>query len=86
VGLARYGTWARLLLRRLSTAVPTLLGISLVTFGLVHLTPGAPGDGRGGSLSGTMSAEAEEQLRRIYGLDLPLFVNLDIQVGGPERR
>lgn len=72
--------WLRLVARRLGTAVPTLLGISLVTFALVHLTPGSlGGGGPGGSLSGTSSPEAEAQLRRLYGLDLPLFVNLDIQ-------
>jgi len=55
-------------------AVPTLLGIALVTFGLVHLAPGDPLDaGAAGALSG--GKRAGEEVRRLYFLDLPLFIN-----------
>src|SRR5690606_33147960 len=51
------GTW---LLRRLLLMVPTLLGITLVTFVVIRLAPGDPVSAAlGGDLQpGTMSAEA----------------------------
>jgi peptide/nickel transport system permease protein len=71
----------RLVARRCAAAVPTLLGISLATFALVHLAPGdvTAGQGRGALRGGGLSEEAAENLRRTYGFDLPLFLNLDVQ-------
>jgi peptide/nickel transport system permease protein len=56
---------------RLALVVPTLVGILLVTFVLVHLAPGDPalaraGDGRG------VTAESLAAFRRDAGLDRPL--------------
>jgi peptide/nickel transport system permease protein len=64
----------RFLLRRLLLAVPTLFGISLITFALVHL---APGDPLAASDEGTASGSRRdrESTRRLYFLDLPLFFN-----------
>jgi peptide/nickel transport system permease protein len=62
----------RFLLRRLLLAVPTLLGISLITFALVHLAPGDPVS------SGELSPGSKRDLeasRRLFFLDLPLFYN-----------
>lgn len=61
----------RYILRRLVTLVPILLGVSLVTFALIHLIPGDALD----ALIGTQYALTEEQaaaLRRYFGLDKPL--------------
>lgn len=61
----------RYLLRRLIALVPTLLGVSVVTFVLVHLIPGDTID----ALIGTQYALTEEQaaaLRRYFGIDRPL--------------
>jgi peptide/nickel transport system permease protein len=61
----------RYILRRLIALVPTLLGVSLVTFALVHLIPGDTID----ALIGTQYALTEEQaaaLRRYFGIDKPL--------------
>jgi len=57
--------------RRLLLAVPTLFGIAVVVFFLLHLAPGAPGAG-GVESSRRMSGKAAAEMRRIYGLDRPL--------------
>ncbi|MEP6993606.1 MAG: ABC transporter permease [Acidobacteriota bacterium] len=61
----------RYVLRRLLLAVPTLFGIAVVVFLLVHLAPGSPGFGTGQSLRRT-TGHAAEEMRKIYGLDKPL--------------
>jgi peptide/nickel transport system permease protein len=66
-------------LKRLLIAVPTLVGIMIITFCLIHLAPGDPAqleymDG---------SFEASEELilhtRKLYGLDEPLLLNFDVK-------
>ncbi len=62
----------RAILGRLAGALPLLLGISLILFGLVHLAPGGPLDVYADNPSVTPAA-----LKRIaaaYGLDRPLPV------------
>lgn len=61
----------RYVARRLLLAVPTLFGITVVVFLLVHLAPGSPGFAGEGSLRRTTGRGAEE-MRRLYGLDRPL--------------
>ena len=61
----------RYILRRLVTLLPILLGVSIVTFALIHLIPGDAID----ALIGTQYALTEEQeasLRRYLGIDKPL--------------
>jgi peptide/nickel transport system permease protein len=74
----------RLVLRRVLLAIPTLFGISLVTFALVNLAPGEPDAGTGGGSmrSTAVTREAAENVRRTYGLDLPVFLNFDVQDRG----
>ncbi|HKD17113.1 MAG TPA: ABC transporter permease [Thermoanaerobaculia bacterium] len=57
--------------RRLLLAVPTLFGISVIVFVLLHLAPGTPGAGGAESLR-RVSGKAAEEMRRLYGLDRPL--------------
>lgn len=57
--------------RRLLLAVPTLFGIAVIVFLLLHLAPGSPGAG-GADSSRRMSGKAAEEMRRLYGLDRPL--------------
>ena len=59
------------ILRRLLWAVPTLFGISVIVFLLLHMAPGSPGAGGADSLR-RASAKAAEEMRRQYGLDRPL--------------
>jgi len=60
-----------LLLKRLALIPPTLVGITLATFLLVHLAPGDPATARAGNGRG-VSAESLAAFRHAYGLDRPL--------------
>jgi len=70
----------RFVLRRLSRMIPSLIGVALVTFALVHLAPGDPVQAEmGGEASrAELSDDAVETFRRAYFLDLPLFLNTEI--------
>lgn len=61
------------IIRRLLMLVPLLLGITLISFVVIHLAPGEPTD-----LQTQMNPEAgvelQERLRVQYGLDQPLYV------------
>lgn len=64
---------------RLLLTVPVLMGVSVLTFLILHLIPGDPaqlllGDMGGGSASGDVSDAAYENLRRELGLNDPLPV------------
>jgi peptide/nickel transport system permease protein len=56
---------------RIAAAVPTLLGVTLFAFLLVHL---APGDPISAMTQGGASQEVLQHLRAFYGFDLPLPV------------
>jgi peptide/nickel transport system permease protein len=61
------------IVRRLALLVPVLIGVSIVTFLLIHLLPGSALD----ILIGTdqqMTYEQKAQLRHEYGFDAPLPV------------
>jgi peptide/nickel transport system permease protein len=63
----------RYIARRLIILIPTLLGVSIVTFALIRLIPGDALD----ALIGTQYALTEEQaaaLRSYFGIDKPLHV------------
>lgn len=59
-------------LRRLLLAIPTLLGIVVLVFFLLHLAPGSPVSALGGESGRRVSGRAAEEMKRIYGLDRPL--------------
>jgi len=65
------GSVTAYVLRRLALAVPTLFGILLVVFLLVHLAPGSPVAG-GPEAGRRLTGRAAEEMRRQYGLDRPL--------------
>lgn len=59
--------------RRLLSAIPVLLIVSLITFGLMRLIPGDPA----AAIAGVSATPAQiEQLRRDLGLDQPLHLQL----------
>lgn len=63
------------LIKRFLLLIPTLLGISIITFAIVHLAPGDPAVlNQGGIMSARMSTDAVERVREMYGLDRPLIV------------
>jgi len=61
------------LTRRLLTMIPLLLGITLISFVVIHLAPGEPTDLQT-QLNPQASSELQERLRTQYGLDRPLYV------------
>lgn len=62
----------RYILRRLAQAIPVLVGITLFTFLMSHLTPGDPVVIF--AMGKPLSEEREAQIRQQYGLDQPLWV------------
>ena len=61
------------LLKRLLTMVPLLLGITLISFTVIHLAPGKPTD-LALDLNPAVTKEVKEKMERLYGLDKPLHV------------
>jgi peptide/nickel transport system permease protein len=57
-------------LKRLLLAIPTLIGVSLLVFSMVHLIPGDPAEVM---LYPKGTEEQIEQLRSKMGLDLPIY-------------
>jgi peptide/nickel transport system permease protein len=61
------------ILKRLGLMIPMLLGITLISFTVIHLAPGTPVDMQT-TMNPKASLEAQKRLREIYGLDKPLHV------------
>lgn len=57
--------------KRLLLMVPLIIGITLITFLVVHLPPGGPVEVET-EMSMKASAQARENLKKLYGLDKPL--------------
>ncbi len=61
------------LMKRILMILPMLLGITVITFIVIHPAPGSPIDAVT-ELNPKASAQARENLKRIYGLDKPLHI------------
>lgn len=61
------------LLRRLIMMVPIVFGITVITFTVVHLAPGGPVEVQT-EMQLKASAQARENLKKLYGLDKPLHI------------
>ncbi|MCG2710783.1 MAG: ABC transporter permease [Candidatus Omnitrophica bacterium] len=61
------------ILRRLIMLIPLLIGISLITFVVMHLAPGKPTDIQT-QLNQKVSLQVRERLEKLYGLDKPVMV------------
>ncbi len=61
------------LVKRLILMIPLIFGITLITFSVIHLAPGGPVEVET-EMSLKASAQARENLKRLYGLDRPLHV------------
>src|SRR5512139_861261 len=68
------------LAKRLALMVPLLLGITLISFVVIHLAPGEPTDLQT-DLNPKASAEMRELLRQRYNLDKPLYVQYGMWLG-----
>ena len=60
--------------RRLVLALPLLIGITFISFAVIHLAPGEPVDLQAGDMNAKSSAQARQLLRELYGLDQPIAV------------
>jgi ABC-type dipeptide/oligopeptide/nickel transport system permease component len=70
----------RYVVYRLLWLVPTLLAMALVTFLVMHATPGSPLDPVAEGAN-PLSPEAQKNLAEVYGLDKPLYSQFGIFLG-----
>ena len=68
------------IIKRLVLLVPLLLGITLISFVVIHLAPGEPTDIQT-QLNPQASSELQDRLRVQYGLDRPLYVQYGAWLG-----
>jgi peptide/nickel transport system permease protein len=61
------------ILKRLLLMFPMLLGITLISFVVIHLVPGTPVEMQT-TMNPKASLEAQKRLMELYGLDKPLYV------------
>lgn len=59
-------------LKRLLGMIPLLIGITMISFGIMHLAPGDP-TAVGNEFNPKVTAEDIERLRAYYGLDKPIY-------------
>jgi peptide/nickel transport system permease protein len=59
------------LLKRLVLMIPLFIGITVLSFAVIHLAPGSPID-MATDLNPKATAEVKERMRALYGLDQPL--------------
>ncbi len=73
------------LIRRLLLIVPTFIGISIITFAVLQLSPGNPAFMRlqqmRGAMGGEIPPEIIEQTKKFYGLDRPIHERYVIWMG-----
>ena len=76
------------ILRRILLMIPTLFGITILTFVIINLAPGSPveqaiqkmrfGNGGEGKANVEVNSEIVEALNKQYGLDKPILVRYGI--------
>ncbi len=59
--------------KRVLTMIPIIFGITLITFTVIHLAPGGPVEVQT-EMQLKASAQARENLKKLYGLDKPLHI------------
>jgi len=59
------------LAKRIIMLIPLMIGISLISFSVIHLAPGEPVEMQV-AMNPKVSKESRERLRKLYGLDKPL--------------
>ena len=59
--------------QRLLQMIPLILGITVITFIVIHLAPGGPAEVQT-DMSLKASAQAKEHLKKLYGLDKPIHI------------
>ena len=61
------------IIKRTLLMIPILLGITVLSFGVMRLAPGGPAEAQM-EFSARASAEARERLRKLYGADQPFYI------------
>jgi peptide/nickel transport system permease protein len=61
------------IVKRLLLMIPLIFGITLISFSVIHLAPGGPVEVES-EMSLKSSAQARENMKKLYGLDKPLHV------------
>jgi peptide/nickel transport system permease protein len=61
-------------LRRMLLALPILIGITFVSFVVIHLAPGEPAETTGDRTGEGIDQQTQKMLREMYDLDKPLAV------------
>jgi peptide/nickel transport system permease protein len=59
------------LIKRLVLMIPLFIGITIISFAVIHLAPGSPID-MATDLNPKATAEVKDRMRALYGLDKPL--------------
>lgn len=59
--------------------IPTIIGITLISFFIIHLAPGKPTDVLT-ELNPKITPEARDKLEKYYGLDKPVYVQYGIWI------
>lgn len=65
------------IVKRLITMIPVILGVTIISFFIIHLAPGKPTDIMT-ELNPKMTPEARERLEKYYGLDKPIIVQYSL--------
>ncbi len=61
------------LIKRIISSIPILIGITIITFFVMHMAPGKPTDVVT-DMNMKVSAESKERLQKLYGLDKPVYI------------
>ncbi|MGB9698083.1 MAG: ABC transporter permease [Thermodesulfobacteriota bacterium] len=61
------------LLKRIFLLIPLFIGITIISFAVIHLAPGSPID-LATDLNPKATAEVKARMRALYGLDKPLHI------------
>jgi peptide/nickel transport system permease protein len=68
------------IIKRILMLIPLMLGITLITFTVIHLAPGEPVEMQM-AMNPKVGKDARERLRKFYGLDKPLHEQYITWVG-----
>jgi peptide/nickel transport system permease protein len=68
------------LVKRLLVLIPLMVGITLITFLVIHLAPGEPVEMQT-AMNPKVSAQARQRMKEFYGLDKPLHVQYATWLG-----
>ena len=68
------------LAKRLLMLIPLMVGITLITFTVIHIAPGEPAEMQM-AMNPKVGKEARERLKKFYGLDRPLHTQYFTWVG-----